>query len=64
VIAAGSGADDELIGLRSRRIVAVMRLAKTAGMRGRSGGRQRERNECSGERKKQQDSGGQAMHGL
>ncbi len=55
--------DDTSGGIGDRRIVAVMnRLPEAAGMRRRSGGRQRYRGEIPHEREQQQQSGSQAMH--
>jgi len=62
VVAASESADGRLRRIHQRRIVAMVRHAKTAGTRWRSGGRQRERNEGSDEREQEQKSGGQALH--
>ena len=65
VVAATRLTDGQLLRVCTRRIVAVMRrCAPTAGMQRRGGGCQRERNEVSGKREQQYESGGQAMHCL
>jgi hypothetical protein len=62
-MAAGAATDDRLFRPCISRIVAMMSgLAKTTGMRGRSGDRLCKRNEDPGKRKQQQKSGGHAVH--
>jgi hypothetical protein len=61
-IATFRAADDTLLGVRTVALMLMGGLPDTAGMRGRSSGRQRQRNKRSEEREQQQKSGGQAMH--
>ena len=62
VITAGRAADGALVRFRDRAVTLVCRLADTAGVRWRSGCRQRERNKDSGKREQQQKSGGPTLH--
>lgn len=61
LLATGLVADNAAFQFRGT-VTLVGRLAPAAGMRGRSQGLHRHRNETSGNREQQQQSGGQALH--
>src|ERR1700719_4710101 len=61
-IATLRAAEGTLLGVRTVALMLMGGLSNTAGMRGCSCGRQRQRNKSSDEREQQQQSGGRAMH--
>jgi hypothetical protein len=62
IVATSGGADGELLRLGDGGSVASVRLTQAAGRNRRSRDRQRKRNQLSGKRDQQQESGGQALH--
>jgi hypothetical protein len=66
IVATAAGtSNNKLGGIGDARLVAVMRrFADATCMRRRRGYRHRQRNKVSRQREKQQQSGGQAMHGF
>lgn len=60
-LATGLSPDDPAFQF-SRAVTIMRRLAPAASMRGRSQSLHRDRNETSGKREQQKQSGGQALH--